>query len=79
MTGVDELTNAEWRSFSAAIVALRDALPSYPFIHTEPVRNPSGTLDEVRAYEGEGGRLLADVAIRPDDTLAPVRVRPLGE
>jgi hypothetical protein len=75
MTGVDELTEAEWRSFSDAIVVLRGALPSYPFIHTEPVRIPSGMLYEVRAYEGEGGRLLADVTIRPDGTLAPVRVR----
>jgi hypothetical protein len=75
MTGVDELTEGEWRSFSDALVALRGALPSYPFIHTEPVRNPSGTLYEVRAYEGEGGRLLAEVAIRPDGELAPVRLR----
>jgi hypothetical protein len=75
MTGVDELTEAEWRAFSDALVALRGALPSDPFIHTAPVRNPSGTLYEVRAHEGEGGRLLADVAIRPDGTLAPVRVR----
>ena len=29
----------------------------------------------VRAATGEGRRLLADVAIRPDGTLAPVRVR----
>jgi hypothetical protein len=50
MTGVDELTEAEWRSSSDAIMALRGALPTYPFIHTEPVRNPSGTLYEVRAY-----------------------------
>jgi hypothetical protein len=75
MTGADELTEAEWRAFSDALIALRGALPSYPFIHTEPVRNPSGTLYEVRAYEGEGGRLLADVAIRPDGTLAPMRAR----
>jgi hypothetical protein len=75
MIGVDELTEAEWRSFSDAIMALRGALPTYPFIHTEPVRNPSGTLYEVRAYEGEGGRLLADAAIRPNGTLAPVRIR----
>lgn len=75
MTGVDELTEVEWRAFSDALVALRAALPSYLFIHTEPVRNPSGALYEVRAYEGDGGRLLADVAIRPDGTLAPVRVR----
>jgi hypothetical protein len=75
MTGVDQFTEVEWRGFSDALAALRGALPSYPFIHTEPVRNPSGTLYEVRAYEGEGGRLLADVAIRPDGTLAPVRIR----
>jgi len=35
MTGVDQLTEAERRSFSDAPVALRAALPSYPFIHTE--------------------------------------------
>jgi hypothetical protein len=68
MTGVDELTEAEWRAFSDALVALRGALPSYPFIHTEPVRNPSGALYEVRAYEREGGEVLADVAVRPDGT-----------
>jgi hypothetical protein len=77
MTGVDQLTEGEWRSFSDALVALRGELPSYPFIHTEPVRNPSGALYEVRAFEGEGGRLLADVVIRPDGTSAQVRVRQL--
>jgi hypothetical protein len=58
-------------------VALRGALPSYRFIHTEPVRNPSGALYEVRAYEREGGRLIGTVVIRPDGTLAPVRASQL--
>jgi hypothetical protein len=75
MTGADELTETEWRAFSDALVVLRGALSSYPIIHTEPVRNPSGALYEVRAYEREGGRVLADVAVRPDGSLAPVRVR----
>jgi hypothetical protein len=75
MTGADELTETEWRAFSDAIFAPRGALPSYPFIYTEPVRNPSGALYEVRASEREGGRVLADVVVRPDGSLAPVRVR----
>ncbi len=75
MTGVDQLTDAELRSFNAALAALRDALPGYASIHTVPVRNPSGVLSEVRVYDRDGGRLLAEVAIRADGKLAPVRLR----
>jgi len=75
MTGVDQLTGEELRCFSAALEALRAALPTYAFIHTVPVRNPSGALYEVHAYDREGGQLLADVVIRADGKLAAVRVR----
>jgi hypothetical protein len=53
----------------------RAALPTSPFIHSAPVKNPSGVLYVVRAYDREGGRLLADVAIRSDGVLAPERHR----
>jgi hypothetical protein len=75
MTGIDDLTDEELRSFNAAIEALRAHLPGRGFIHTGIVRNLSGTLSEVRAYGHDGGRVLAEVAIRADGALAPVRVR----
>jgi len=75
MIDLNKFTDGEWRSFNDALDALRDALPTYTSIDTVPVRNPSGELYEVRAYEGKGGRLLADVAIGSDGALAPVRAR----
>jgi hypothetical protein len=74
VTGIDELTEEQLGFYSDALIALRAALPSYPFIHSVPVKNPSGVLYEARAYDREGGRLLADVAIRSDGVLAPVRL-----
>jgi hypothetical protein len=75
MTGIEDLTDEELRSFNAARDALRAHLPAHGFIHTDWVRNPSGTLSVVRAFDHEGGRMLAEVAIRADGALAPVRVR----
>jgi hypothetical protein len=75
MAATDELTAAERRQFNDAVSALRDALPRGGWLDPMPVRNPSGVLYEVRVFDREAGRIVAEVAIRPDGTLAPVRVR----
>jgi hypothetical protein len=75
MIDLNDFTEEELRSFNAARDALRAHLPGHDFIHTDWVRNPSGTLAVVRAFDHEDGRMLAEVAIRSNGTLAPVRVR----
>jgi hypothetical protein len=75
MTGIDDLTPAELSQFNDAVLALRDALPANTWLYTVPVRNPSGVLYEVQAFDREAGHIIAHVNIRPDGTLAPVRVR----
>ncbi|HWJ35129.1 MAG TPA: hypothetical protein VNR70_07670 [Steroidobacteraceae bacterium] len=74
MIDLNEFTEEELSSFNAARDALRAHLPEHGFIHTDWVRNPSGTLAAVRVFDHEGGRMLAEVAIRSDGALAPVRV-----
>lgn len=74
MTDLHEFTDEELRSFDAARDALRAALPSYGFLHTEPVRNPSGVLYLLRAYHDD--RLLAEVTIQPGGSIGPVRFAP---
>jgi hypothetical protein len=72
------LTNLHARRcvpFNAALEALRAARRAQAFIHAEPLRNPSGVVSEVRAYDRDGGRLLAEVTIRANGELARVRVR----
>ncbi len=79
MRGVDSLTDGEKRALSEALGKLRDKLPPvYSSIHTELRFNPSGALAEVRAWDREGGKVLADVAIRPDGTSGRVRQQQTG-
>lgn len=75
MTGVDQLSEEELRSFNAALEALRGAIGG-SFFHTELRRNLSGVLSEVRAYANDSVSrlLLAEVSIRPDSKLGPVRL-----
>jgi hypothetical protein len=73
MTDLHKFTDDESRQFNEARNALRAALPSHAFIHTDPVRNPSGVLSGVCARASQHGPTLAEVAIRSDGTLGPVR------
>jgi hypothetical protein len=74
MTELNDFTDEELRQFDEARDALRAALPSHGFIHTDPVRNPSGVLSAVCARASQDGPKLAEVAIRSDGSLGPVRL-----
>jgi hypothetical protein len=74
MTDLNEFTDEELRQFDQARDALRAVLPSHGFIHTDPMRNPSGVLTGVIARASQDGPKLAEVAIRSDGTLGPVRL-----
>jgi hypothetical protein len=75
VVGVDQLTAKEMQSFNAAREAARSALPNNGFLHSEPMRNESGFLTEVRFYDGggQGRQLLATVPIGDDGKPQPVR------
>jgi hypothetical protein len=75
MPELNEFTDEELRQFDKARDVLRAALPSHGFIHTDPVRNPSGVLSAVCARASQDGLKLAEVAIRSDGTIGPVRLR----
>jgi len=73
--GIDELTPEEQSLYSQAQRKLRDALTSHSYFHAEPVRNPSGTLAAVKAFDKQDKprRLLAEIDIQAGGKLQEVR------
>jgi Ribbon-helix-helix domain len=72
IVGADTLTDAELRSFDAAIQAARHVAGlQLAFIRSEPVRGADGKLCEVRVYEGLTRGVKAVVPIRPNGKPGP--------